>query len=83
MRKKYLDRMEGFKNYEVDVWEGTPYVEIVKFAREKFADLIIMAHHTRKVDPDQAVMGSTVEQVALRSNCPVISVNHPDKVGSF
>ena len=81
IRKKYVSRLGDFKNYEIDVWEGTPYVEIVKFAREKYADLIVMAHHTRRVDPDKAVMGSTVEQVALRSNSPVISVNHPDKIG--
>ncbi|HSO20122.1 MAG TPA: universal stress protein, partial [Desulfosarcina sp.] len=58
---------------------GTPYVEILKFAREKQADLIVMAHHTREIDPEQALLGSTVEQVVLRSSCPVTSVNHPDK----
>lgn len=83
IRKKYVSRLGDFKNYEIDVWEGTPYVEIVKFAREKYADLIVMAHHTRRVDPDKAVLGSTVEQVALRSNSPVISVNHPDKVSEY
>ncbi len=79
--KKYLSKMEGFKDYEIDVWEGIPYVEIVKYSREKFADLIVMAHHTRKMDPEKAMLGTTIEQVVLRSNCPVISVNHPDKVG--
>ena len=83
MRKKYVPRLEGFTNYEIDAWEGTPYVEIVKFAREKFADLIVMAHHTKRTDPDKSVLGSTVEQVALRSNCPVISINHPDKIGTY
>lgn len=83
IRKKYLDKMEGFKDYEIDVWEGIPYVEIVKYSREKFADLIVMAHHTRKIDPEKAMFGTTIEQVVLRSNCPVISVNHPDKVGSL
>jgi hypothetical protein len=39
-----------------------------------------MAHHTRDIDPDQAQLGSTVEQVVLRAACPVASVNHPDKV---
>ncbi len=79
IRKQYLDRIEGFKEYEIDVWEGIPYVEIVKYAREKFADLIVMAHHTKKMDPDTAVLGSTMEQVVLRSNCPVISINRPSK----
>lgn len=80
IRTRYIRKMEDFTNYEVDVWEGTPYVEIVKYAREKFADLIVLAHHTKKIDPNSAVMGTTLEQVVLRSNCPVISVNHPDKI---
>jgi len=39
-----------------------------------------MSHHTRDIDPEDAVLGSTVEQVVLRSSCPVASVNRPDKV---
>jgi nucleotide-binding universal stress UspA family protein len=72
--------MADYDNYEVEVWEGIPYVEILKFARERNGDLIVMAHHTREVDPDDAVLGSTVEQVVLRAACPVASVNRPDKV---
>ena len=79
--KKYVPRLEGFDNYEIEIWEGTPYVEILKFARDKQADLIVMAHHTREVDLEDAELGSTVEQVVLRAACPVASVNHPDKTG--
>ena len=32
---KYLSQLDGFDNYEVGIREGTPYVEILKFAREK------------------------------------------------
>jgi nucleotide-binding universal stress UspA family protein len=80
MQRQYIAKMNGFDNYEVEVREGTPYVEILKFAREKLGDLIVMAHHTREVDPEKALLGSTVEQVVLRAACPVASVNHPDKV---
>ena len=79
IESKYLSQLEGFDNYEIGIREGTPYVEILKFAREKQADLIVMAHHTREIDPELALLGSTVEQVVLRSSCPVASVNHPDK----
>lgn len=77
---QYLSKLKDFNNYDVAIWEGTPYVEILKFARDKSADLIVMAHHTREIDPEKALLGSTVEQVVLRSACPVASVNHPDKV---
>ncbi len=72
--------LKGYEKHTVEVWEGIPYVEILKFARDRQADLIVMAHHTREIDPEEAELGSTVEQVVLRSSCPVASVNHPDKV---
>jgi nucleotide-binding universal stress UspA family protein len=78
--RSYIPKLAGYDNYDLEIWEGTPYVEILKFAREKQADLIVMAHHAREVDPEEAELGSTVEQVVLRASCPVASVNHPDKV---
>ncbi len=80
IRDLYVSQMGEFKNVDVEAWEGVPYVEIVKLARERMADLIVMAHHTRELDPEQAKLGSTMEQVILRANCPVVSVNKPDKV---
>jgi nucleotide-binding universal stress UspA family protein len=80
IEKRYVSRMNGYDNYDVEVREGIPYVEILKFARERSGDLIVMAHHTREIDPEEAELGSTVAQVVLRSACPVASVNHPDKV---
>jgi nucleotide-binding universal stress UspA family protein len=79
IEKKYLPQLDGYDNYGIEIWEGTPYVEILKFARDKQADLIVMAHHTKEVDLEDAELGSTVEQVVLRAACPVASVNHPDK----
>ncbi len=80
IEKLYLPLMADYDNYEIGIWEGIPYVEILKFSRAKNADLIVMAHHTKEVDEEQAILGSTVEQVVLRASCPVASVNHPDKV---
>ena len=80
MDEKYVSKMGDFDNYEIAIWEGVPYVEILKYARDKQADLSVMAHHTRDVDPETAELGSVVEQVVLRSSCPVASVNRPDKL---
>jgi len=52
IEKRYISKMDGYDNYEIEVREGIPYVEILKFAREKTGDLIVMAHHTREVDPE-------------------------------
>jgi len=75
LRSKYISQMGTFKQYTMEVWEGIPFVEIVKYAREKHADLIVMAHNTRKTDDDDTSIGSVAEQVILRANCPVISIN--------
>ena len=80
IRKKYLPSLKDHDDIEIAVWEGIPYVEVVKYAREQYADLIVMAHHTRKPDPDKSMLGSTLEQVVLRATCPVASVNRPDKI---
>jgi nucleotide-binding universal stress UspA family protein len=80
MEKRYGSQLKDYENFDIEIREGTPYIEILKFQREKQGDLIVMAHHTREVDPELAVLGSTVEQVVLRAACPVASVNRPDKV---
>ncbi|MEZ7196670.1 universal stress protein [Pseudodesulfovibrio karagichevae] len=80
IRETYGPLMGDFKDFDIEVWEGVPYVEIVKIARERSADLIVLAHHSRELDPELASIGSTLEQVILRAGCPVVSVSKPDKV---
>jgi nucleotide-binding universal stress UspA family protein len=80
IQELYAPQMEGFDNFEIEVWEGIPHVEILNFARKKSASLIVMAHHTHEVDPERALLDSTVAQVVLRSACPVVSVNRAEKV---
>ncbi len=78
IEEKYLSQLGDFKMVEVDVREGAPHVEILKYAREKEGDLIVMAHHSKDIPPEDAEIGTTLEEVVLRSACPVASVNHPD-----
>ncbi|OIQ49185.1 Universal stress protein family protein [Pseudodesulfovibrio hydrargyri] len=80
IRETYGPLMGDFKDFDIEVWEGVPYVEVVKIARERSADLIVLAHHSRELDPELASLGSTLEQVILRAGCPVVSVSKPDKV---
>jgi nucleotide-binding universal stress UspA family protein len=53
------------------------------FTTKKTGDLIAMAHHTRQSDNEKTILGNTVQQVVLRSACPVASVNHPDKIADL
>ena len=75
IRGRFLPDMDGIEDYSFEVWEGIPYVEIVKYAREKHADLIVMAHHTHKTSGEDIRLGSNIEQVIVRAGCPVISIN--------
>ncbi|MEZ4579330.1 MAG: universal stress protein [Desulfobacterales bacterium] len=75
LRVRYVSQMKGYAHYSAEVWEGIPFVEIVKYGREKQADLIVMAHSNRKDESDDDVIGSVAEQVVLRANCPVITIN--------
>jgi len=75
IRSRYVPQFGDIRNYTVDVWEGIPGLEIVKYAREKQADLIIMAHHARRAESGEDRMGSVMEQVIVRAGCPVLSLN--------
>jgi nucleotide-binding universal stress UspA family protein/ActR/RegA family two-component response regulator len=75
MKDKYGEKLEGVVEYSLESWEGRPYVEILKFARWKNADLIIIAHHSGEIDPKKALLGSNVVRVALSATCPTISIN--------
>jgi nucleotide-binding universal stress UspA family protein len=75
MEQEYGPRLRGIEGCEFDCWEGKPAMEILKLSRLKKADLIIMAHHSKETDPEQAFMGSTMAQVALNASCPTMSVN--------
>ncbi len=75
IRARYESRLKTLKSYDMEVWEGIPYMEIVKYARERHSDLIIMAHHSRKLETNDRAFGSNVEQVIVRAGCPVISIN--------
>lgn len=55
---------------------GRPWAEIVAYARETQADLIVMATRAR-TGLAYAVMGSVAEQVVRNAPCPVLIVRPP------
>lgn len=83
MKELYEPELNGYKNVEMVVTEGIPYVEILKYAREKEIDLISMAHHTGSIFQKKDVLGGTTEEVVLRSSCPVASVNRMEALEDY
>jgi universal stress protein A len=57
---------------------GTPYEEIVKFAKEKEVDLIVIATHGY-TGLKHFLLGSTAERVVRLAPCPVLVVRQEER----
>ena len=68
VRAEYVRRASGL---------GGPYVEIVRYAKERDIDLIVMGTHGRGFVAHM-LMGSVTEKVVRRAPCPVLTVRHPE-----
>jgi nucleotide-binding universal stress UspA family protein len=55
---------------------GVPFLEIVRVAKEKDVDLIVLGTHGR-TGLSHALIGSVAEKVVHHAHCPVLSIKHP------
>ncbi len=60
------------------VVRGVPFVEIIKTAKEKNADMIVIGTHGR-TGIDHMLFGSTAEKVVRKAHCPVLTVRMAGK----
>ncbi len=58
---------------EKSVVRGVPFVEIIRTAKEKTADMIVIGTHGR-TGIDHMLFGSTAEKVVRKAPCPVLTV---------
>lgn len=65
------DRVSGV------VRSGAPFVEIIRYAREWPADLVVISTHGR-TGLGHMLIGSVAEKVVRKSPCPVLTVRHAD-----
>lgn len=73
-------RLEEFKSYIPKklfagalIKEGHPFVEIVRFAKDRCMDLIVVSSRGRS-DIKHVFLGSTAEKVARKASCAVLIV---------
>lgn len=57
---------------------GHPVLEILRYAEEHTADLIVMGTHGRG-PLGHMIMGSTAERIVRKAPCPVLTVRHPER----
>jgi universal stress protein A len=70
---KLTEQIKKTIKVETVVRQGKPFVEIIKEAKEKDMDLIVMASHGR-TGVSHMLMGSVAEKVVRKANCPVLIV---------
>ncbi len=76
----YAGILEPSENREICVMSGFPWEEIIRWSRYLNANMIVMGPHSGRAAEKGVVriagkIGSTVEGVVMRENCPVMIVN--------
>ncbi len=56
--------------------KGSPFLEIIKYARDQMMDLIVLGTHGRGVI-GHVLMGNVAEKVVRKAACPVMTIRHP------
>lgn len=77
-----LDKLAGADsllglNVVNSVGQGTPFVEVIRYAREYDIDLIVMGTHGRGAIA-HLLMGSVAEKVVRKAPCAVLTVRPTD-----
>ncbi len=78
LEKEYGKRLEGFKDYRFVVRNGSPDIEIIRYAKKHDIDVIVMGA-LGKSEIDRIEHGSTVANVSKYAHCHVIAIRNPAK----
>lgn len=73
IEESYLPRVPPGIHFQFEVRVGKDYKEILAFAKEKNADLIVMGRHGRS-SLDMAFFGSVTEKIARHARSAVLIV---------
>jgi len=85
LRDRALDALDEFVypdlrdkiSFNCEVASGTPFVEIIDYARAREIDLIVLATHGL-TGLKHMLIGSTTERVVRKAPCPVLSIKDPE-----
>ncbi len=79
IKLRYFDQLGGHQPVSYTVVAGNPHVEILRYAREKQIELIVMGS-MGKSETEHTHYGSTVEQVSKMAHCHVMAIRNPEKL---
>jgi len=75
---KFLNgQVPGDVEVKTGILRGSPFVEIIGYARDAGIDLIVIGTHGRSA-LRQVLMGSVADRVVHKSPCPVLTVRHSE-----
>ncbi|MEZ7196275.1 universal stress protein [Pseudodesulfovibrio karagichevae] len=79
IREMYDEYLGNLPSAQIVVVPGIPHNELLRLARSKNTDLIVMGPHTQEYEERRSKMwgmaGSTLERVSQRARCPVMIVH--------
>ena len=74
----YLPRIPDTVSFQVAMRIGRDYIQILEFAREHQADLIVVGRHGRSA-LENVLFGNVAEQVVRKADCAVLVVPAPTR----
>ena len=77
MNELLAECRKTYAKVEAELRTGAPFLEIVNYAKEAEADLIVVGTHGR-TGLSHMLIGSVAEKVVRKAPCPVLSVKHPE-----
>ena len=78
LKAEYSRRLGDFADYLLAVKNGSPDIEIIRYAKKNDIDVIVMGA-LGKSEADRMEHGSTVANVSKYAHCHVIAVRNPAK----
>jgi len=78
LKQHYGPRLQEVAQVHYQVVAGTAFVEILRYARDKAIDLIVLGA-AGESEKEPTHYGSTVEQVSRQAHCAVMAIRNPEK----
>lgn len=76
MIKQYVHELDEQDDYDIQVWVGSPDIEIIRFARQFHIDMIILGAQGRP-ENDRRIFIRTAANVSKFAPCQVIAIRSP------